>query len=1231
MVAMEPKKPDTGLINATEDYSGLDATTQTVLTSTTVKTTKQAPTKTVNNVDKTIEVIKTVQNIIGDLEEEKSYTNQTKDEIYSDAKEPCEKDCIFKEDHAIVYTSTFSPPSTSMQEISISSETRAPATAIPGIVQLSISPSPAENSSDFEPIVASEATITERTTEDMTSITVTNDEGIKIQDDDVLIEINFPGDYNQNREDDVSVKFTFEDEKDNEIDDTAFDIYENENTFLYDVVTDFPTTTPFRPPDFDSLPIFEKDIFDPTIHNTFFEENMETDYSTTTRNENTVVTTQTEISENKDAVQHESETSRPEMKTNLPETVVKAVTDITVTESTMFDKEYTTIENNEPPTINDDNVGLNSKDNPSVTESKDTKYMESTSTERGETLSTELNAVWNDKNTETTKKEDEDMFSIINNASDDRRPTEKSSFSGPARPRYNLEEEEQGSGIEQQTSITDYEVTSPISAEEETTNPTQTTKNYDEVTTETSDAANVTSTMITVSTSSGTEYESVSGYDNGKTSQTDNYNDKRPDTTPSSTIYAPELDENTPSLVKQLDEGLPGIGGDYEPTGFTDKYTITQEEVTEQYVEKVTTVHSPTKYDIGIEATVSLTNSEKSETGSENGSTTISPKMPTSESSEPERVTVYKVESRNSTFSPPTPSKSGDKTVLKENTAAASDESSFSTISPQQTTTFQLSVSSFKTTSINTFEDIQPVKQNEINSTLATESVEEDNAINKLDDAADINKANINSFTTTPKNNFGTKSPDKIVEKMTTERPNTSQVSTNGAQPRRDDSVFEECLALNLPNQFHSFSGQSATNIADCSWDFFGCTKKYGKWPENKACCEDRFSQCSMLVMGMGNTTDVDAITTRRKGGTNSRKNIGTSNKIAVNEIPSSNNNKDLLSKESRLNDEETQIFLIHCVWKYMNCSTGDDQVEGECRDQFSSCSDNVDEEDEEGAQGLPDVPGVDLPSLIESGNEYASCILVFYNCSDTKLACKKKFNDCTNKLPVKVSAEKTPDSQGSSSRKDPADRYTPNTSTGSGKQPKSKDRKGSGSTKESGDRYTPNISDGSGKIPEIQCTWSFFQCKKSAQICKKEHDDCLNGNLFDNKICAGVAKHPQRYLVPHPTDCTKFYSCQRQGWGGWIANPMDCPVTTGFDKSLMICNYINSLPRCKEDVARSLHSDNLGPGLIAKQTQQQLEVQVGNLGYLSAKNLTSHGRNLLPNMSFYMALCMFVSLPLLT
>ena len=91
----------------------------------------------------------------------------------------------------------------------------------------------------------------------------------------------------------------------------------------------------------------------------------------------------------------------------------------------------------------------------------------------------------------------------------------------------------------------------------------------------------------------------------------------------------------------------------------------------------------------------------------------------------------------------------------------------------------------------------------------------------------------------------------------------------------------------------------------------------------------------------------------------------------------------------------------------------------------------------------------------------------------------------------------------------------------------------------------------------------------------------------------------------------------------------MDCPVTTGFDKSLMICNYINSLARCKEDILGSVRSDNLRQGLIAKQTQQQLEVQVGNLGYFSAKNLTSYSPKL-PTVNPSAALCMFVSLRLL-
>ena len=29
-----------------------------------------------------------------------------------------------------------------------------------------------------------------------------------------------------------------------------------------------------------------------------------------------------------------------------------------------------------------------------------------------------------------------------------------------------------------------------------------------------------------------------------------------------------------------------------------------------------------------------------------------------------------------------------------------------------------------------------------------------------------------------------------------------------------------------------------------------------------------------------------------------------------------------------------------------------------------------------------------------------------------------------------------------------------------------------------------------------VQCTWSFFMCKKSAAECKQEHTDCLNGDV---------------------------------------------------------------------------------------------------------------------------------------
>merc|ERR1712156_477566 len=55
--------------------------------------------------------------------------------------------------------------------------------------------------------------------------------------------------------------------------------------------------------------------------------------------------------------------------------------------------------------------------------------------------------------------------------------------------------------------------------------------------------------------------------------------------------------------------------------------------------------------------------------------------------------------------------------------------------------------------------------------------------------------------------------------------------------------------------------------------------------------------------------------------------------------------------------------------------------------------------------------------------------------------------------------------------------------------------------------------------------------------------------------------------LVPHPTDCSKFFNCQMlknsNGSINWIAHEQNCPATTGFDANLQICNFIENLPRC--------------------------------------------------------------------
>ena len=62
--------------------------------------------------------------------------------------------------------------------------------------------------------------------------------------------------------------------------------------------------------------------------------------------------------------------------------------------------------------------------------------------------------------------------------------------------------------------------------------------------------------------------------------------------------------------------------------------------------------------------------------------------------------------------------------------------------------------------------------------------------------------------------------------------------------------------------KFYGFSGRPAKSIADCSWDFFGCTKKLGYWPKNKKCCQERFDTCCMVVMGKKPMTTTKTTTT---------------------------------------------------------------------------------------------------------------------------------------------------------------------------------------------------------------------------------------------------------------------------------------------------------------------------------------------------------------------------------
>ena len=55
-------------------------------------------------------------------------------------------------------------------------------------------------------------------------------------------------------------------------------------------------------------------------------------------------------------------------------------------------------------------------------------------------------------------------------------------------------------------------------------------------------------------------------------------------------------------------------------------------------------------------------------------------------------------------------------------------------------------------------------------------------------------------------------------------------------------------------------------------------------------------------------------------------------------------------------------IFVVNCIWQYMNCS-GDD-ADTLCRSEFRECSDDLVTDADQQWKGVEDVPGLNLDSL---------------------------------------------------------------------------------------------------------------------------------------------------------------------------------------------------------------------------------------------------------------------------
>jgi len=72
-----------------------------------------------------------------------------------------------------------------------------------------------------------------------------------------------------------------------------------------------------------------------------------------------------------------------------------------------------------------------------------------------------------------------------------------------------------------------------------------------------------------------------------------------------------------------------------------------------------------------------------------------------------------------------------------------------------------------------------------------------------------------------------------------------------------------------------------------------------------------------------------------------------------------------------------------------------------------------------------------------------------------------------------------------------------------------------------------------------------------------------LTGYYSVEEDCARLARNKKGNLLPNPSDCTRFISCQRSGGSTWIGNPMSCPTGTGFDQEIQSCNHVTFIKGC--------------------------------------------------------------------